>query len=360
MYKLIALGNLLFLFIGDPAPAAGRTMVYVSATGDNRIVIMELDPQAGTLSPRGQFELSGAPSAMAADPSRQVLYVSVGMKNYVAALAIDPTDGKLSLRGITPITNPVYLTTDRQARWLLMAYYTAGKAVVYPLNADGTVGTEAESMVMTDKNPHSIQTDPSNRFVFVPNTGADKVLQFKFDAASGLLTPNEPPELKLEMNTGPRHFWFHPKLDVVYFVNEKGSSVTACRLDTQQGTVAAFQTIATLPADFTGNNTCAHLETTPDGKYLYASNRGHDSLACFAIDSASGKLTSLGQQPTEKTPRSFSIDPGGNYLLAAGQDSDRLATYRIGSDGRLQPLATYPVGKNPGWVQCLKIPQKER
>lgn len=358
MQTLIALGSLLSLFVGSGISAADRTMVYVSATGDNRIVIMEIDPQTGTLAPRGQFDLQGAPGAMATNPKRQVLYVSLAMKSNVTTLAIDREDGQLRLRGTTPIVNPVYLTTDRQGRYLLLAYYSAGKAVVYPLNADGTAGAESTSVVITDKNPHSIQTDPSNSFVFVPNTGADKVLQFKFDAAMGKLMPNEPAELHLGPNTGPRHFWFHPKKALVYFVNEKGSSVTACRLDTHNGTLAAFQTITTLPADFTGNNTCAHIETTPDGKYLYASNRGHDSIACFAIDSTTGKLSSLGQQPTEKTPRTFSIEPEGNYLLAAGQDSDRLATYRIGSDGRLQPLALYPVGKNPAWVQCIKLSEK--
>jgi 6-phosphogluconolactonase len=192
----------------------------------------------------------------------------------------------------------------------------------------------------------------------VPNTGADKVLQFKFDPATGKLSPNSPAELATGTNTGPRHFWFHPSRNYVYFVNEKGSSVTCCRLDTQAGTLSAFQTIPTLPADFAGNNTCAHIETTPDGKYLYASNRGHDSLAVFSVDPSTGRLTAMGQQPTEKTPRAFAIDPSGRYLFAAGQASNQLASYRIGDDGRLQPLNVIPIGKGPAWVQIVTIGTK--
>ena len=341
---------------GAQALAAERTMVYISAGGDNRVVLWELDPQSGALEPRGQLDLEGAPGAMTNDPTRQVLYVGVRSKNSVAALAINPQDGQLKPLGMTPVAdNPVYLATDKQGRHLLTAYYGAAKAAIYPIKSDGTIGSEATSLVMTDKNPHSIQADPSNRFVFVPNTGADKVLQFKFDAAEGTITPNSPPELSTGTGTGPRHFWFHPSRDYVYFVNEKGSSVTACRLDKQSGTLAALQTIPTLPGDFTGNNTCAHIETTPDGKYLYASNRGHDSLAVFSIDAETGKLTSLGQQPTEKTPRAFAIDPSGKFLIAAGQGSNQLAAYRVGQDGRLQPLAVYPGGKSPAWVQIVPL-----
>jgi 6-phosphogluconolactonase len=287
---------------------------------------------------------------------RQVLYVGVRSKNSVATLAIDPRNGQLKQLGMTPVAdNPVYLATDKQGNYLLTAYYGAAKAAIYPIKPDGTIDSNATSLVTTDKNPHSIQADPSNQFVFVPNTGADKVLQFKFDSASGKITPNSPAELATGTSTGPRHFWFHPRGNFVYFVNEKGSSVTACRLDGGSGTLAAFQTISTLPEDFTGNNTCAHIETTPDGKHLYASNRGHDSLAIFSIDAESGRLTAVGHQPTEKTPRAFAIDPSGQFLLAAGQGSNQLATYRVGDHGRLQPLAVYPAGKSPAWVQIVPL-----
>jgi 6-phosphogluconolactonase len=237
---------------------------------------------------------------------------------------------------------------------LLTAYYGAGKAAVYPIESPGIVGDKATEIVTTDKNPHSIMADPSGKFVFVPNTGADKILQFQFDNRAGKLTPNNPPFVDTEPGSGPRHFYFHPTRKHVYVVNEKNSSVTAFELQ-PPGTLKAFQTISTLPDGFQGSNTCAHIEITPSGKFLYASNRGHDSIACYAIDSDSGQLTSLGQQPTEKTPRAFSLDPNGKFLLSAGQGSGQLATYRIEDSGKLRPLSVYTVGKGPAWVSVHKL-----
>jgi 6-phosphogluconolactonase len=159
-----------------------------------------------------------------------------------------------------------------------------------------------------------------------------------------------------EAGQGPRHYCYHPTLDCVYFDNEQASSVTAYHLNPATGTLASFQTLSTLPADFEGQNTCAQIHITPSGKYLYAANRGHDSVACFVVDMASGRLTGLGQQPSEPIPRTFGIDPQGRYLFAAGQGSGRLAAYRIDAQtGALQPLETYEVGKRPMWVMVLKL-----
>ena len=193
--------------------------------------------------------------------------------------------------------------------------------------------------------------DPSNRFVFVPHTRPNLIFQFTFDEKAGSLTPSSLPKVSTAENTGPRHLGFHPERPFVYFDNEQGSSVTAFKLDESDGTLTAFQTLSTLPRDFKGRNTCADLELTPCGRFLYAANRGHDSIAGFSVDADTGKLTSIGQTATEKTPRSFNIDPGGRYLYAAGQASDRLASYRIDKkSGRLEPLTIYSVGKRPSWV----------
>jgi 6-phosphogluconolactonase len=155
---------------------------------------------------------------------------------------------------------------------------------------------------------------------------------------------------------GPRHFCFHPQLPAVYFVNEQGGSVTAYRLDADTGTLTPFQTISTLPDGFDGQNACAEIRITPSGRFLYASNRGHDSIACFAVAEGTGELSSLGQQPTEKTPRPFTLDPEGRFLLAAGQGSGRLATYRIDAGtGKLVPLETHALGQNPMWVLVLRL-----
>ncbi len=154
---------------------------------------------------------------------------------------------------------------------------------------------------------------------------------------------------------GPRHFCFHPSLDVLYFSNEQGCSVTAYRLDRSRGTLTPFQTISTLPEGYKGENTCSQIRMAPSGRFLYAPNRGHNSIACFSVD-ASGRLTSLGQTPTERVPRVFNIDPQGRFLYAAGLESGRMASYRIdGTTGKLQPLEVYEVGKAPMWVLILSL-----
>lgn len=339
------------------ADPSGKIFVYISVGEDKKIAIYQMDTTSGALTPAGELQLEGAPGSLAIDPKHKFLYAAVRSKGTVQTLAIDRQTGGLSPQGTAPVVdNPVYLMVDRGGKYLLTSYYGAAKAAIYPIDRSGTVNSSASAIATTDKNPHSIMVDPSNRFVFVPNTGADKVLQYKFDASAGTLTPNTPPEVAIGPKTGPRHFYFHPTASRVYFVNETGSSVTACELDATSGTLKTLQTISTLPDKFDGKNTCAHIEITPSGKYLYASNRGHDSIACFSIDATSGQLTSLGQQATEATPRAFTIDPTGNFLYAAGQASGKLAAYRIDqATGQLKPLTTYTVGKGPAWVLAAQM-----
>ena len=338
--------------------AKERYMVYVSQSGGDSIAVYQMDAQTGLLTSQGQAKAGKSPGAQTSDGARRFLYVSVRGDKSVATLAIDPQTGELSPRGVTPtVADPVYLAVDKAGKFLFTSYYGAGKAAIYPIKADGTINADASMVVDTDKNPHSIQPDPSNHFVYVPNTGADKILQYRFDEQAGKITAATPPYVATEPGTGPRHFWFHPLHRTVYFVNEKGSSVTAFKMNTSSGELTAFQTISTLPADFSGNNSCAHIETTPTGEFLYASNRGHDSLAIYSVEAATGKLTVVGHQSTEKTPRSFTVDPSGQFLYSAGQGSDKLAAYRIdGKTGKLTLRATYDVGPSPAWVQVIKLP----
>ena len=181
--------------------------------------------------------------------------------------------------------------------------------------------------------------------------GLNAIVQFHFDDATGKLTPNSTPRAIPRSPEGPRHICFHPDLDVVYSSNEQGSGVTAYNFDSSQGTLSPFQTISTLPSGYDGPNTCSQIQITPSGKFLYAPNRGHDSIACFAVDASDGRLSSVGQVATEAVPRAFSLDPAGHYLLAAGRESGRLATYRINTaTGLLEPLHVYPLGRAPMWV----------
>ena len=343
------------------APAeTGRLFVYISLGGEQQIAIYEMDAKTGTLTAAGKVALSGVPGCLAVGPKREFLYAAIRSTDSVTTLRIDSRTGGLTPVKTVPVAgNPVYLAVDHTGRNLLTASYSGDKAAVYPIGRDRTVAARATQILDMDDAPHSILMDPSNRFVFIPNTLASTIFQFHFDSWTGTLTPAAVPKLINEKGTGPRHVFFHPSLDVVYFVNETNSSVTAYKLAGRSGMLSTLETLSTLPAGFSGENSCADIELTPSGRFLYASNRGHDSIAAFAVDPDTGRLTSLGQEATEKTPRSFNIDPTSRFLYAAGQSSGRLASYRIDSaSGRLRPLAVYDVGSGPSWVLVAKLPGK--
>ena len=207
-----------------------------------------------------------------------------------------------------------------------------------------------------------MQTDRSNNFAFVPHIGGGNgpnyVLQFKFDEGTGRLAPNSPDRVLPPSDAeGPRHFCFHPTRDILYFSNEQGCSVTAYNFDSSTGTLSAFQTLSTLPDGYDGANSCAQIQIVPSGEFLYAPNRGHNSIACFTIDASTGRLAPIAIVPTEPVPRAIGVDPSGNFLIAAGLDSGRLASYRIdGKSGELNPLGTYDAGKGLMWVLFARFP----
>jgi 6-phosphogluconolactonase len=205
-----------------------------------------------------------------------------------------------------------------------------------------------------------MQTESTNRFAFVPHIAngpaPNTIYQFRFDENTGRLTPNTPPQAFPGEGAGPRHFCFHPTKNVVYFSNEQGCSVSAYNLDTDKGTLTLFDTVSTLPDGFEGSNSCAQIQISHDGRFVYAPNRGHNSIACFATDPATGGLTRTAIVPSERVPRAVSLDPASRHFYAAGLESGTLACYRVDqSTGVLQHLKTYPVGKAPMWVMILPI-----
>lgn len=342
--------------LSSAAQAAGDGYGYVSVAGENRIAGYRMDGATGKLTKVGDTSVEGAPGLLAVHPHKPIVYAALRSVKKIAALSYDAATGRLSpLAAADAVDNPVYVAVDPSGRWLLSAYYSANKAAVHAVDEDGRPQAKPLAVLPTRTHPHSILAAPSGRHVFVPNTGSDVVLQYDFDYQTGKLSPNEVPACPFAEKSGPRHFVFHPKLDMVYFVNEIDSTVTACALDAGTGRIRTVQTLSTLPEDFQGNNTCADIEITPDGRYLYASNRGHDSLAGYKICAQSGKLAvALGQTPTEKTPREFGIDFGGRFVFSAGQASGRLASYAIDANsGRLKPLEIYEVGRDLTWVLIL-------
>ena len=352
---------LLFVLVPFSVNAATKTEMYayVSVAGDNKISVFEVDPNDGHLTHRTDVTTDGAPGSLAVDPKNRFLFAAIRSTGAISSFKIDAATGNLAHLSTSVVeADPAYVRTDATGKYLLSAYYRAGKVAVHAIDSSGKVSVEAIQWTETDEKAHAVVIDRSNRFVYVPHTGPNAIFQFRFEASDGSLSPNSPAITKTPKNTGPRHGWLHPNGRFAYFDNEQGSSVTAFHFNADSGKIEACQTISTLPADFEENNSCADLEMTSSGKFLYASNRGHDSIACFAVNEKTGELSLIEQVATEKTPRSFNIDPSGRFLYAAGQSSGKLVAYEINAkSGKLIRFETYSVGSQPWWVLVVEAPE---
>lgn len=334
-------------------------VMYVSVQGDDKIARFTMDAGTGDLTLQEEMKVSGGPAGIAVDPSRRFMYVARRGEKQLSSYRIDHGSGALSPIGSVPlVTDPCWIATDRKGRFVLAAYYEGRGVTVHRIGSDGEAVEPPVEKLETARGAHCFQTDPSNRFAFVSHIagrGPNEIWQFRFDEATGRLTPSSPPKVVPDQPLGPRHYCFHPTKELVYFSNEQGSSATVYRLDPTAGTLTAMQTVSTLPDGFTGQNSTSKIRITPSGEFLYVPNRGHNSIACFAADAATGLLTSLGQVPSEKVPRAIGLDPDGKFLYAAGHESGRLAAYRIEETGLLRPLKTYPLGAKPMWVMVLTL-----
>jgi 6-phosphogluconolactonase len=365
----------------SPDPKSDKLWVYVGTYtqgGSEGIYRFELHPRSGKASPPVLAAKAVNPSFLALHANQRFLY-AVGEVNDLAgkkgggvsAFAIDPKTGGLTLlnqqssRG----AGPCHLVVDRQGKHALAANYGGGSICALPIQADGRLG-EATAFVQHKgssvnrqrqeaPHAHSINLDAANRFAFVADLGLDKVLVYKFDSASGTLTPNEPPAATVTPGAGPRHFAFHPGGRFAYVIDELDSTVTAFEYDPDHGVLKTLQVMPTLPRGVTGNNYPAEVQVHPSGKFLYGSNRGHNSIAVFSIDPQTGRLTAIGHQAQQiKTPRNFGIDPSGALLVVANQDSDSLVIFRIDSKtGELGPTGTVVKVPKPVCVKMMPVPQ---
>jgi 6-phosphogluconolactonase len=344
--------------------------LYVCLQDDNRIVGFAIDAESGRLTPQGETAAPGGPSVTALSPDRRVLYVGHRTEPAISSFRIDPADGALSLLATVPQMHaPTFLAPDRRGKYMLIAYYQGGYAAVHPIGADSAVAAAAIDHQDTATGAHAIQTDPSNRFAFVPhiarlndnvleppknNPGPNFIAQFRFDEETGRLSANSPFRVEPAAGIGPRHYCFHPSLDVVYFSDEQGCSVSRYRLDRGAGTLSHQQTIGSLPAGFTGRNTCSQIHMTPSGRFLYTANRGHNSLAAFAVDAASGQLSAAGHVATEAVPGAFALDPAGRFVYAAGNATGRIASYRIDERRLATTASTAPrrAARRPRGSSC--------
>jgi 6-phosphogluconolactonase len=361
------------------ADSGAEVLVYVGTyTNDKNegIYIYRMDPSSGGLTFVSKIAGVENPFFLAIDAEQQHLYATTVTETCdgqpgggVSAFAIDPKTGGLTFLNQQPArgTVPCYVTIDRTGRHLLVANYGSGSVAVLPIRADGQVGPATDVVQhegsSTDQerqegpHVHGVVLDPASRYAFAADLGIDKVMIYAFDSAHGKLQPGEQPFVRVQAGAGPRHFAFHPSGRYGYLINELDNTFTVFAYDAGRGTLAEVQVISTLPEGFKEKSYCADVQVHPSGRFLYGSNRGHDSIAIFAIDDATGKLTPTGHESTQgHFPWNLAIDPSGTFLMVANQRADSVVVFRIDlKTGRLQ--ATGHVTQVPKPV-CLKMTQR--
>ena len=345
---------------GLMSSADAASFVYVGSSDSQDVTVLELKPN-GDLAPVDTTAVPGPAKPggslpMAVSPDKKRLYVGLRNEPYsVVTFTIDRKTGKLTLVGPGPLVDSMaYISTDHTGKFLLSASYGGNKVTVNPIGPNGVV-LEATQTIATEPNAHCIVADPTNHYVLHTSLGGDLVYQEKFDAKTGKLTPNDPPSISVKAKAGARHLVFSPNRKFVYLVDELDASIYVFPWDAKTGTLEKeIQVTTALPQGFSGKPWAADIHLTPDGKFLYASERTSSTLAAFRVDPKTGMLTAIDSYPTEKQPRAFNIDPTGRYLLAVGQLSNSLTTYSIDkATGKLTKLKEYPMGKNPNWVEIV-------
>ena len=353
----------------ETLPADGTMLVYIGTyTGakSKGIYVSRFDPATGRLTAPELAVATASPSFLALHPSRRFLY-AVGETaiwhgkrvGAVSAFSMDAKTGQLTLlnRQSSGGAGPCHLAVDRSGKCLLVANYGNGSIAALPIQADGALaepgtviqhqGSSVNPARQAGPHAHFITTDPANRFALACDLGLDQVLVYRLDPAKAALVANDPPFASVKPGSGPRHLAFHPSGRFVFLINEMSSTLTAFAYDAKRGALKELQTVSTLPEKFAGNRSGAEVQVHPSGKFVYGSNRGHDSIAVFGFDPKSGQLTCLEHQPTQgKTPRHFALDPTGQWLLAENQDSDSIVVFRVDAKtGRLSPTGqTVSVG----------------
>jgi 6-phosphogluconolactonase (cycloisomerase 2 family) len=358
------------------------TQVDLPPGNGRGIHICHVDRRTGAMTPAGVYEMGTSPSCLALNRSGNCLYSAnetdrVGQHNEgtVSALAVRSSGGKLTLLNTVPSggAGPTYLSVHPSGRFLLVANYFGGSVAVLPILGDGRLAAATDIKNDAGKigptraahappgsfaisghdhtHAHMIQADPSGRFVLHADLGLDRIFVWKFDDQRGTLTPNDPQAVALPAGDGPRHFHFHPNGRWLYSIQEEGSTIVAFDYDAAKGRLSACQTISTLPPGFAGSNFCSEILVSADGRFVYAGNRLHDSIAVLSVG-ASGKLNYVGEEWTRGDyPRSFSFDPTGEFLCCCNQRSDNIAVFRIDRrSGGLTFTGHYVAVGNPSMI----------
>jgi 6-phosphogluconolactonase len=314
------------------------------------IYVYRMDPASGELIFQWEAEGSLNPSYLAIHPQKQFLYAVNEMQSFgvqegggVSAFSIDPGSGELHLLNASSSqgTDPCYISVEQTGRFALVANYSNGSVAVFPIEADGRLGPATDIVQHSGSGPHPerqagphahcILPDPTNRFAIAVDLGLDRLVTYEMDLERGRLHKHS--EVKVEAGAGPRHLVFHSNGKFAYLINELNATLIGYRYHSEVGSFEELQTVPALPGDFTGENLCADIHVSPDGRHLYASNRGHDSIVCYAIDPNTGQLTYRNHTSTGgREPRNFAIDPTGAFLLAANQNSHTIVTFKIDAE----------------------------
>jgi 6-phosphogluconolactonase len=326
-----------------------ESLIYVgtyTVRGSQGIYAFRFNAETGDLRSAGLVAETPNPTFLAVDRAHSMLY-TVQETDAEEDGALHAYRADFQSGNLTPLnavaskgSGPCYVAFDRTGRFLLNANYHSGSISIFPLLADGSLG-EASAFVQHQggtpdtarqqgPHAHAILTSPDNALVLVPDLGLDKVLTYRFDAATGKIADDKPAPGTVTQGAGPRHLAIHKNGKFVYVLNELGSTVTQFAFDSTKASLTAVQTLSSLPSGYQGQSDAAHLQLDASGKFLYASNRGHDSIAVFAVDNSDGTLTLVQHMSTQgKTPRAFSLDSTGKWLLAGNQDSDSIAIFRV-------------------------------
>jgi 6-phosphogluconolactonase len=356
---MLALASVVMSSGGRTHAAGGRLVWIGTYTGPQSqgIYAFRFDDGTGTLSPLGLAAETPSPSFLALHPNGKVLYAvnethdGPGSSGMVTAFAIDPASGRLTKINEQPSrgADPCHLAVDATGQYLVVANYTGGNFVVLPLAEDGRLAAASSILANRGSGPnherqdgphaHDVVFDAANRFLIAVDLGLDQLFVYRFDPAAGTFTFGDPASARVPPGAGPRHFAFHPDGRHAYSINEMDSTVTALEWDPSAGKLTADASVSTLPAGFTGENSTAEVEVDSRGRFLYGSNRGHDSIAVFRINPVSGALTLIAHTLTRgKEPRHFTLDPSGRWLIAGNQNSNTLAVFRVDQTaGTLSP-----------------------
>lgn len=340
------------------------------------IYVFRVNPSSGALEPCDIMKEVVNPSFLALNPEKCFLYAVNETKEYkgeptgtVSSFSVDPEEGEFEPLNERPTrgADPCHVTVDKTGSYVFVANFGNGSVSVYPVMEDGSLGefaefvqhqgSGAEPSRQEGPHAHSVTLNQTNRYAYVSDLGVDKVMIYRFDPKNGKLRPKDGQHFEAKPGAGPRHFKFHPNNRYAYLINELDSTLVAFSYDEENGALTEIQTVSTLPEDFKGKSTCAEVQVSPSGRYVYGSNRGHDSIVIYRFDPRTGELSYVAHESSQgKTPRHFSIDPTARFLLVANQDSNTIVTFRVDQkSGELEDTGQVTDVPTPTCVKITRV-----